>query len=145
MRATGVITRFLSLLDVALLLLGVLMIALMHAQLRSATAQGQHSNPLTQVADFVCVYAGWKGQDNGKCFLLGPDLGIAREIRTDTPDEIKSILTTKAVNSGKTNQIVLLVFSDDGWYSAWDSKKIDKIKQTWKIELVPVYNVHIGK
>jgi len=132
-------------LDVTLLLLGVLMITLMHAQFRSATGQGQPTNPLAEVADFVCVYAGWKGQENGKCFLLGPDFGIVREISTESPDDIKKILHDKAERSGKTNQIVLLLFSDDGWYSAWPDSKIAKIEEVWGLRLVRVYNVRLGR
>jgi len=144
MRSTRVITRFLSLLDVVLLLLGVLMITLMHAQLRSTNGPSVSEDPLARAADFVCVYAGWEGEKNGKCFLVKPDFRIGEELRTDRPDDIKRIVAARAKKTAKANQIVLLLFDANGWYSLWDRQKIEKIERAWETRLVPVYNVRLS-
>ena len=148
MRATGVIVRFLSLLDVALILLGVLMIALMQAQLRSDVKRGQSpAGGLVELADvdFVYLYAGWKGPENGRCYQLGPNREIGREVRTDTAEDLKGILASRSAIRGRKNQVVMLLFSDDGWYSAWDAKRLNGIEQAWEVKVVPVYNVRLSR
>lgn len=148
MKATGVIVRFLSLLDVALILLGVLMITLMQAQLRSDAKQDTSSaDGMAELADvdFVYLYAGWKGAENGRCYLLSANREIEREVRTDTADDIQEVLTTRRTQKERANQIVILLFSDDGWYSAWDAKRLAGIEQIWKVKVMPVYNVRLSR
>ncbi len=148
MRATGVIVRFLSLLDVFLVLFGVLMIALLHAQLQSAAKETKTpTDALGEVADvdFIYLFAGWKGRESGRCYLLGPNREVLREVRTDSADDIREILAKRAADRERKNQLVMLLFSDDGWYSAWDAKKLDGIEQTWKVKVVPVYNVRLTR
>jgi hypothetical protein len=147
-KATGVIVRFLSLLDVALILLGVLMITLMQAQMRSDAKQGNSSaDGMAELADvdFVYLYAGWKGGENGRCYLLSANREIGREVRTDTPDDIQEVLTARRTKKDRANQVVMLLFSDDGWYSAWDAKRLAGIEQTWKVKVMPVYNVRLSR
>jgi hypothetical protein len=147
-RATGVIVRFLSLLDVIILHLGVLMLALMHAQLRSdARRGGSPVGGMSELAsvDFVYLYAGWKGPENGRCYLLSANREIGREVRTGTADDIQEVLTARRAQKERANQVVMLLFSDDGWYSAWDSKRLAGIEQTWRIKVIPVYNVRLSR
>jgi len=147
-KATGVIVRFLSLLDVALILLGVLMITLMQAQLRSDAKQDNSSTDgLAELADvdFVYLYAGWQGAENGRCYLLSANREIGREVRTDTADDIQEVLTARKTQKERANQVVMLLFSDDGWYSAWDAKRLAGIEQTWKVKVMPVYNVRLSR
>ena len=148
MKATGVIVRFLSLLDVALILLGVLMIALMHAQLRSSTKHGSPSpDGMAEIAgvDFVYLYAGWKGPENGRCYLITANRKIGREVNMVTGDDIREIFASRRAHTEASNQLVMLVFSDDGWYSAWDAKTLAAIEQVWKTKVVPVYNVRLPR
>lgn len=148
MRATGVLVRFLSLLDIALILLGILMITLLHTQLRSTPNQrvstADSLAELTDV-DFVYLYAGWKGAENGRCYLLSGNREIGREVRTDTADDIQEVLTARRTQKERANQVVMLLFSDDGWYSAWDAKRLAEIEQTWKVKVMPVYNVRLSR
>ena len=148
MKATGVIVRFMSLLDVALILLGVLMITLTQAQMRSVAKQGNSSaDGMAELADvdFVYLYAGWKGEENGRCYLLSANCQIGREVRTDTPDDIQEVLTARRTQKNRANQVVMLLFSDDGWYSAWDAKKLAAIEQAWQVKVIPVYNVRFSR
>lgn len=148
LRATGVIVRFLSLLDVIILHLGVLMLALMHAQLRTeAKRDNSPTDAMSQLAhiDVVYLYAGWKGVENGRCYLLGSNRQIEREVRTDTMDDIQEVLKAKRAQKERANPVVMLIFSDDGWYSAWDEKRLAGIEQTWKVKVMPVYNVRLSR
>jgi hypothetical protein len=143
-RATGVIVRFLSLLDVALILLGVLMITLMQAQIRSDAKQGHSSaDAMAELAgvDLHYLYAGWKGMQNGRCYRLVANGEVGQEVRIDTADDIQEVLASRIKE--RPNHIVMLLFSDDGWYSAWDAMTLARIEQTWKVKVIPVYNVQL--
>jgi hypothetical protein len=136
------------LLDVALILLGVLMITLMQAQLRSYAKQGNFSaDGMAELADidFVYLYAGWKGEENGRVYEIRNNGEIAREVRTDTADDIQEVLTARRTQKERANQVVMLLFSDDGWYSAWDAKRLAGIEQTWKVKVMPVYNMRLSR
>ncbi|MCS6896440.1 MAG: hypothetical protein NZM29_00575, partial [Nitrospira sp.] len=95
--------------------------------------------------DFVYLYAGWKGAENGKCYLLSANREIGREIRTDTADDIQEVLTVRRTQKERANYVVMLLFSDDGWYSAWDAKRLAGIEQTWKVKVIPIYNVRLSR
>jgi len=143
MKVTGVLVRFLSLLDVTLILLGVLMVTLMHAQIRT------DKGPLDRMAEwagieFVCLYAGW-GPENGRCYLLGPTREVRQEVRTDTEDDIKKILNDRRGQTKRSNPVVLLLFSDEGWYSAWTPERLEQIEKTWQVKVNPVYNVPLQR
>lgn len=148
MKATGVIARFLSLLDIALILLGVLMITLMQAQLRSNAKQGHSpADGMAELADveFVYLLAGWKGAENGRCYLLSANREIGREVRTDTADDLQEVLAARRAQKERGNQVVMLLFSDEGWYSVWDAKRLAEIEQIWKVKVTPVYNVRLSR
>jgi hypothetical protein len=147
-KATGVIARFLSLLDVALILLGLLMIMLTQAQLRSKAKSGStSSDSIAALAgvDFIYLYAGWKGSENGRCYLLSANLTLEREVRTDTAADIQAILAARKGQKERSNPVVMLLFSEDGWYSAWSPERLSKIEQTWGIKVIPVYNVRLPR
>lgn len=148
MRASSVIVRFLSLLDVALLLLGILMVVLAHSQLRSDEAkQGSASLDRADLAvpvDFIFVYAGWRGEQNGKCYLLGRNGKPGKELRTDSAADIRNI-STGPHGKERRKKVVILVFPDDGWFSAWDEKKISAIKEAWGLDLFPLYKVPLPR
>jgi hypothetical protein len=133
MKISGVMARFLPLLDIALILLGLLMIMLTQAQLRSDGPESEHG--------FVHLLAGWKGEQAGRCYLLQPDGTIAQEIRTDTDEDIRRVLSEGAEPTEPVRQFVMLLFDRDGWYSSWNPKKLNDIERTWNVQVVPVYNV----
>lgn len=148
MKATGVLVRFLSLLDVALILLGVLMITLMQTQLRrDSKPEKPSADGMANLAnvDFIYLYAGWKGAENGRCYLLKADREIGQEIRTDTPDDIQEVLRARRTAMERSNQVVMLLFSDEAWDSAWDAKRLAGIEEAWKVKVLPVYNVRLSR
>lgn len=143
MKATGVIVRFLSLLDVALILLGVFMVILMYSDVRRQSEDIEEPQGLAEIANvgFLYLYAGWKGEENGKCYFLeSPEGQVGREIATDTDEDIKDLIATRE----RKNHVVMLLFSDDGWYSAWDATKLAEIERVWEVKVIPVYNVRLS-
>lgn len=147
MRATSVICRFLSLLDVALILLGVLMVMLVQVQLRGATRQvatsvQSMSNGVVAV-DFFHVYAGTHGEERGKCYLVGADRKLIREIRTDSADGLPWTTTPQAQE--QPNQVVMLLISDCGFDSMWGTERLSEMERTWGRKIVPIYNFKLSR
>jgi hypothetical protein len=149
MKATSIIARFISLVDVVLILLGVLLLVLLHAQVRSQIQRSKSEDKRDEIQkvaglDFLYFYVGWKGPEKDRCYFLDTsNLKLGREVRTDTADDLQLILKARNPKGERTNPVVLLLFSDEGWYSTWDSKRIAALEQTWKIKVVPVYNVRL--
>jgi hypothetical protein len=149
MKATSIIARFISLVDVVLILLGVLLLVLLHAQVRSQIQRSKSEDKRDEIQkvaglDFLYFYVGWKGPEKDRCYFLDTsNLKLGREVRTDTADDIQLILKARNPKGERTNPVALLLFSDEGWYSTWDSKRIAVLEQTWKIKVVPVYNVRL--
>lgn len=139
LRATGVIVRFIPLLDVAFILVGLLMILVAHAQARSKQPAAESKN-LAQIAglDFIYLYAGTAGTEQGRCYELNADKRIVREIRSDVNDDLERL---KAQRGSRKNPIVLLLISDKGFDSMWSDKKLQSMERTWNLKVVPVYGI----
>ena len=143
MRATGVVSRFLSLLDVILLFLGILMVAMMQASLtdqESVTPDSEQSIESKAGMDFIFLYAGWKDSQAGKCYLMEKDMRIGKEIRTDTKTDIEE-LALDSKRRKKTNLIVFLVLSKSGWHDSWQGERIKEIEKIWGMTIIKLYNV----
>lgn len=153
MRATGVIARFLSLLDVTLILLGVLMITIANAQLRAdrqgkGKDAGKDAAPSLQEsipADMIYVYAGTAGEERGRCYLLGPNRERLGEIRTDRPNDLEAALNKNPTAPPKANRVVMLLISDKGFDSMWDAARLSEIEKQWKAKVVPIYNFRLSQ
>ena len=125
MKATGVLARLLSLLDIALILLGLLMIVLTQAS-PGPTEGGNSGGP-----DVTYLFAGWNGEEAGKVFRLKRDWTIGREVRTDNDTDIAK--PSKDASGGTTRYV--LVFDENGWYSSWPAGKTADLEKVWKVKL----------
>ena len=144
MRATGVVSRFLPLLDVALLLLGLLMIVMMQASLtdqESVTPDSEQSIESKAGLDFIFLYAGWKDAQAGKCFLMEKDMRIGKEIRVDSKVDIDELALDSKRSKKSKNLIVFLSYSKLGWFDLWPPKRIAEIEKLWGITINQLYAV----
>ena len=144
MRATGVVSRFLPLLDVALLLLGLLMIVMMQASLtdqESVTPDSEQSIESKAGLDFIFLYAGWKDAQAGKCFLMEKDMRIGKEIRVDSKVDIDELALDSKISKKTKNLIVFLSYSKLGWFDLWPPKRIAEIEKLWGITINQLYAV----
>ena len=144
MRATGVVSRFLPLLDVALLLLGLLMIVMMQASLtdqESVTPDSEQSIESKAGLDFIFLYAGWKDAQAGKCFLMEKDMRIGKEIRVDSKVDIDELALDSKRSKKTKNLIVFLSYSKLGWFDLWPPKRIAEIEKLWGITINQLYDV----
>jgi hypothetical protein len=139
MNASGIIVRFLSLLDVALILVGVLMLALIQTTVDTAPPLPKPDDDTTVLGNcnFIVMKAGWKDDERGKCYLLDKEMKIKREVSIFTKMEFEVILGKHELNSQRTN-VVLLLFDADGWYTSWESPPHYDLAETWDVQVVRV-------
>lgn len=141
LRATGVIVRFIPLLDVAFILLGMMIVLMAQAQIRStkskdATPQNAKSIADQAGLDFIYIYAGTAGSEMGRCYELGAQQELLREIRTDVGDDMNRLL---ALRPKRTNPMVVLLISDQGFDAVWSDKKLSTMKKSWGLEIARIY------
>jgi len=143
MRVTGVIVRFLSLLDVTLCLLGILMLLFVQAQYRvgkrpvQATVVSLSELP----TGFVPLYGGTYGDKEGRIFAierdasgryhLGHEILVGGEI-----DQLAKPLESQGKRVG-----VLILLSDRGFDRYWTDDKIRELSRRWGREVLVARNV----
>jgi len=141
-RAAGVIARFLSLLDVTLILLGVLMLTLAQASLNKkggGTTSGEDKRPQSSNVNFIYVYVGGQAAEKGKLYLLKPDLKRGQEVSETNPQGIEAVKKLNKDSKKNGNQVVMLLFDDNSFHSDWPSERIDKLKKTWDVDIISIY------
>jgi hypothetical protein len=142
LRATGVIVRFIPLLDVAFILLGMMMVLLAQASIKTKKektgAAAVAPKALSEQAglDIIYLYAGTAGSELGRCYELGPQQEILREIRTEVPDDMNRLL---ALRSKRGTPLVVLLISDQGFDAVWSEKKLSTMKKSWNLEIARIY------
>lgn len=144
MKFSGVIVRFISLLDITLILLGVFMLALMQTTLTKTPIKGGGEEATTVVdqVNIIYLYAGWKGEQEGKCYLLDEKMKVDRTISTAAKDDIQAVVKARRGES-KSNDLVMLLFDADGWFDSWPDKKLGELENNWGVKVVPIYNIKI--
>ncbi|HQR09430.1 MAG TPA: hypothetical protein PLN21_21590 [Gemmatales bacterium] len=144
LRATGIIVRFIPLLDVAFILLGMMIVLMAQAQMRSSKPKEtapQANKTLADTAglDLIFLYAGTAGGELGRAYELGPQQELLREVRTDVPDDLNRLL---ALRGKKGNPLVILLISDQGFDAVWSEKKLATMKKQWGVEIARIYPFH---
>lgn len=143
-RASGVIVRFIPLLDVAFILLGMIIVLMAQAQIRSkkpATPRAAPPMPLAEQAnlDFIYLYAGTAGEELGRVYELGPNQELLREVRTEVGDDLNRLL---ALRAKRGTPLVVLLISDRGFDAVWDERKLQGMKKAWGVEIARIYPFH---
>lgn len=146
MNNANVMVRFMSLLDVALILLGVLMIALMQTTEPTPSQTNDQlvkAEPVMEQINFIYLFAGWRGEQNGRCFVLNRDMQIGDEISMRSDSDISKLLGRRQKETPLPS-VVILVFEEDGWFPAWKSATIADAEKAWGIKVIPIYDVSIS-
>jgi hypothetical protein len=136
MKATGIISRFVSLLDIALILLGLLMIVLTQAQMPTVHRSSTDAAQAAVDVDFVYFIVG-RNERKGRVYLFGPDGRSGAEVRTDTSGDIDRLRSA----SKKTNQVFILLYSEEGWYPEWDDERKQALDRAWNTRVVHINNI----
>jgi hypothetical protein len=140
MRNHGVVVRFISLLDVTLVLVGVLLIVL------TQTSEGRDDNPDTPITfgleiNVIYFYGDWEGDQKGKVYLLDESWKSVKEVDTNSPEDIDQVIKTRGLNVRSDNVLLILLTNRDGWYGkAFGKKHLEKIAEVWgeKKKLTPM-------
>ena len=141
LRASGIIVRFIPLLDVAFILLGMMMVLMAQAQMKSKKPKENSPQAAKSLAeqsgvDTVYLYAGTAGNELGLCYELGPQQELLREVRTDVSDDMQRLL---ALRGKRGTPLVILLISDQGFDAIWSEKKLAAMKKTWNLEIARIY------
>jgi hypothetical protein len=143
LRAAGVIVRFIPLLDVAFILLGMVIVLVAQAQMKSAkpTPKNIAAKSFSEQAgvDFIYLYAGTAGEELGRCYEIGPNQELLREIRTEVADDLLRLL---ALRGKRGNPLIILLISDQGFDAVWSEKKLLAMKKIWGMEVARIYPFH---
>jgi hypothetical protein len=136
MRATGVIVRFLSLLDVTLCLLAVLMVILVTAQYRVGRRPVSLEGTPTQ---FLLLYGGTYGDLEGRIFLLEKDArGSWRRSEKELKSKGEVDHLAQNISTNPQEVRVMILLSDRGFDRAWPEERRGKLEKEWER---PVYFV----
>ena len=153
----SVICRFVPLLDVVLMMLGVLVVVMAYAQAKQqaeerfaeTTAQLEASEQDPElvyqrvlanqlIRGLTLVYAETaQGANFDKCFLLDNDGKPRKEIPLTTtvhPSDVPELAP------GIT---VVVLVSGAGFDSHWTRKRIETIEKTFEVHVVPLYNIDL--
>ena len=135
MRTTGVICRFLSLLDVTLILLAMMMIVMAQQQLQSEQPTQAGELPTVET---LYLYAGTFGAERGQVYPLGSDRRPRLEQQLDTrdPEALQSLWR----RPGSPHLVVLLVDTTRAFDSMWDEERLAGMEDAWRVKVVRVYD-----
>lgn len=152
MRATNVLARFASLLDVTIILLGLMMLMLSVGELTEfeATSSSPETNIPEQsgLSDLsrriieqhlhpILLYAGFQGERKGRCYLLDESFKPGREIDTESKRDIQRL-----VDANQPRRPIILLLSPEGaWDDDWNQETIERIEKTWGYPIIRVVNV----
>lgn len=153
MNATNILARFLSLMDIALLLLGIFIVLLSIARYTKAAAEKETVVPSVQNMQVVLnkaanenmslifLYAGSTGKRKGHCYTLEDGFIPGREIDTATDSDLRQLIKER----NAINPIIFLVSEKGAWDIDWPEKRIRAIEKTWQEKVIRVVNVPFEK
>jgi hypothetical protein len=137
LNTSSVLVRFLSLLDITLILLGVLIVVLMQTSVTPAGAsvnsEAASTSTLKDQITFLNLYAGWQGEQQGRCYLLDESMKVGDEVSTTTDSDIKRLI------GRRQNVVVLLARDKEGWAVTWDQAFIEQLESIWKVQITEVF------
>jgi hypothetical protein len=152
MRATNVLARFASLLDVIIILLGLMMVMLSAAELTELetepseeiiepTAGREEFDLMQKVMEKhlnpILLYAGCEGDKKGRCFLLEGNFEPGREIAIDSNRDLQRLVE----ESPSRRPVILLLSPEGAWDADWGESQIERIEENWGYPIIRVLNV----
>lgn len=152
MNVSRVMARFLPLMDLSIILLGMFLIVLSIARFneyksKSPVLTSEITNKRDTQADlkteilkqtlntmeFLPVYGCCKSENgrlDGRCYRFDPSLTVSKEeISMDTDEGIRKIIEENKFS--KENIIICLITGKGEWDAAWDAETIKKLELTW--------------
>jgi hypothetical protein len=124
MNTQNIIARFIPLTDVAILLLGLLIILMTAAKFDNKSANDEQKN---NVIDVIYFYA----KTDGSCYLFNPETNKEeRFVDTESDKDIRKILD----QSKSKVQLLFLISRSGDWDYKWEPQKIDSLKKNWKLD-----------
>jgi len=139
MKTSGVLVRFLSLLDVTLVLLGVVLLLLVSMAKTIADSNQDTKAELGKLLgkEIEFLYAGWKKEQKGKCYRLNEDLTIGDSVDMNGGEWLK--------NKAGKEKVVALVIEKGAWTSAWVPSRISSLEKKWNTKIAFFNDIDLQK
>ncbi len=135
MNIKTIIARFLPLLDVTVVLLGLMMVLMAYAQFEEESARSGEQAASSEFAEaqakpgvrIIYLY----GNPDGSCHEFDPAIKEKKNrIATDSDKDIRSILDEQASDA---TWLLLFTLANDKHEGKWSQQKISTLKKTWKL------------
>ena len=161
MNVSKVMARFLPLMDLSILLLGMFLLVLSIAKfneykserivvfngvIKDDSKQSYDAKKVlkqTLTLEFLPIYGCCNSSNGclvGHCYSLDAQLNPGKEIRMDTDADYKELLQKSGFKEDNM-PIVCLITISDGWLASGDSETVRKLGETWKCgRIYRIYN-----
>ena len=150
MKTTNILARFISLMDISLLLLGIFIVLIAAARYTKAEAKksanaSSDEISMSEVLDkaasdnmtLIFLYAGCSGNRKGHCYTLEDGFISGREIDTKTDSDLRDLLKERRA----VNPIIFLVSETGAWDIDWPEKRLHEIEKNWNEKVIRIVNV----
>ena len=152
MNISRVLARFLSLMDVTLLLLGffIILVAAANLSQENRRAQEKQTSHLSGESGWNFVKGGrepiWlvaecEWPNRNKCFVLNNDLSLGGEVDQNSDADIRRL--TAPIEAQGVAPLVILV-SERGVHDKYWEDALDSIQQRWGYPVMRVRDVPLG-
>ncbi len=145
MRITNILARFLSLMDIALLLLGLFIVLLVSARYSENGDRSQKNmsgEKGTAIREFIknnlgpiYLYACCEGEHKNHCQLMDEEFVPGREIDIESDRDIKQLIEEQK----PLNPIIFLITQPGDFDYFWDEKQKD-IEDKWNHSIIRIRN-----
>ena len=153
MNVQRILARFLSLMDVTLLLLGFFMIMVAAANLGQEAQEAQKKevshlygeagwNFIRNGRDVIWLFAECEWPNRNKCFVLNEDLTLGEEVDQVSDVDIRRLIA--ASPQKETPPLVVLTSEKGAFDQDWDSR-LALLEKKWGCEILRVRGVEPGK
>lgn len=139
MKTSGVLVRFLALLDVTLVLLGVVLLLLVSIAKNVSETNRDTRTELGKVIgkEIEFLYAGWKGEQRGKCYKLSEDLQVGEAVDMDGGEWLK--------NKAGKEKAVAIVLEKGAGTGAWTQMRISSLESKWNTRIAVFTDIDLRK
>lgn len=144
MNISRILARFLSLMDVTLLLLGFFIILVAAASLSQEANQAKEKlgwNLIKEHWEPIWLFAACEPPIMNKCFVLNDNLSIGGEVNQSTDTDIRRLIEP-VESQGKAPLIILV--SEKGAFDAYWENALVSIEKSWGCPVLRIRNFPQG-
>ncbi|MBO7725096.1 MAG: hypothetical protein J6S40_01380 [Thermoguttaceae bacterium] len=152
MNISRVLARFLSLMDVTLLLLGffIILVAAANLSQENQRAKEKQTSRLSGESGWnfikggrepIWLFAECEWPNRNKCFVLNNDLSLGDEVDQNSDTDIRRL--TAPIEAQGVAPLIILVF-EKGVHDHYWSSSLETIEKKWGYPVMCAYDIPLG-